>query len=109
MPGYKIHLSVKSVQEKYQIESGGGVCDYVWEELAGTFHDLEKDLEYFVYVDEDETEFLKSQEKAKANFAGVTSAATRGEGCSCIEGNPCGSECDSMGNAVCLDWNNRFA
>lgn len=32
------------------------------------------------------TEFLKSQEKAKQNFAGVRSAKTRGEGCSCIEG-----------------------
>lgn len=34
------------------------------------------------------TEFLKSQEKAKKNFAGVRSAALRGEGCSCLEGRP---------------------
>lgn len=47
------------------------------------------------------TEFLKSQEKAKQNFKGVTSAKTRGEGCSCIEGNPCAQECDAQGNSIC--------
>eukprot|EP00439_Symbiodinium_sp_Y106_P042287 s2432_g5.t1 len=53
------------------------------------------------------TESLK--EKAKQNFAGVKSAATRGEGCSCLEGNPCAQECDAQGNTICKDWANRFA
>merc|ERR1712194_738251 len=93
----------------YKIESAGEVFPYLFEDPPGTFHDLEADEEYFVYVEEDETEFLKSQAIAKANFAGVKSAATRGEGCSCLEGNPCASECDAQGNTVCKDWANRFA
>lgn len=109
MPGCKIHLSTKGPEEKYKIECDSQVFPYIFEEPVGTFHDLQAGEAYFVYVEEDETEFLKSQEKAKQNFAGVKSVATRGEGCSCIEGNPCASECDAQGNTVCLDWPNRFA
>lgn len=109
MPGCKIHLSTKTVEEKYKIETSGGIFPYVFEEPVGTFHDVEAGETYFVFVDEDEAEFLKSQEKAKANFRGVKSAATRGETCSCIEGNPCAQECDAQGNSICLDWANRFA
>lgn len=109
MPGCKIHLSIKSVEQKYKLESAGEVFTYIFEEPMGTFHDLEAGETYFVFVEEDETEFLKSQEKSKAAFAGVESEKTRGEGCSCIEGNPCASECDAQGNSICLDWANRFA
>eukprot|EP00913_Durusdinium_trenchii_P016123 g15154.t1 len=87
--------------EKYKMESAGEVFPYIFEEPLGTFHDLEAGETYYVFVEEDETEFLKSQEKAKQNFAGVRSAATRGEGCSCIEGNPCAQECDAQGNTIC--------
>lgn len=91
------------------MESAGEVFPYIFEEPLGTFHDLEADETYYVFVEEDETEFLKSQEKAKQNFMGVKSAKTRGEGCSCIEGNPCAQECDAQGNSICHDWANRFA
>eukprot|EP00434_Breviolum_minutum_P033847 symbB.v1.2.029948.t1/scaffold3326.1/size58984/1 len=106
MPGCKIHLSSKPSEEKYKMES---VFPYIFEEPLGTFHDLEAGETYHVFVEEDEKEFLKSQEKAKQNFAGVRSAATRGEGCSCLEGNPCAQECDAQGNSICKDWANRFA
>lgn len=109
MPGCKIHLSSKPSEEKYKMESAGEVFPYIFEEPLGTFHDLEADETYYVFVEEDETEFLKSQEKAKQNFMGVKSAKTRGEGCSCIEGNPCAQECDAQGNSICHDWANRFA
>jgi len=109
MPGCKIHLSAMSTEERYKVESGGDVFSYIFEEPVGTFHDLEAGETYYVYVEEDEEEFLKSQARAKHNFLGVKSEATRGEGCSCIEGNPCASECDANGNGVCLDWPNRFA
>jgi len=109
MPGCKIHLSIKDAQEKYKLECAGEVFPYVFEEPLGTFHELEAGETYFVFVEEDETEFLKSQEKAKQAWKGVKGAATRGETCSCIEGNPCVQECDANGNSVCLDWANRFA
>jgi len=109
MPGCKIHLSSKPSEEKYKMESVGEVFPYIFEEPLGTFHDLEAGETYHVFVEEDEKEFLKSQEKAKQNFAGVRSAATRGEGCSCLEGNPCAQECDAQGNSICKDWANRFA
>jgi len=75
MPNCKIHLSVKSESEKYKMVSAGEICPYIFEDPIGTFHDLEAGEEYFVYVEEDETEFLKSLEKAKKNFAGVKGEA----------------------------------
>ena len=45
------------------------------------------------------TESLK--EKAKQNFAGVKSAATRGEGCSCLEGAPAFGSVGSVYRASC--------
>lgn len=109
MPKCKIHLSLKSPEEKFKMVAAGELFPFINEEPAGTFTDLEAEETYFVHVDEDEAEFLKSQERAKQAFAGVRSEATRGEGCSCLEGNPCASECDAQGNTVCKDWANRFA
>jgi len=109
MPGCKIHLSTKSSEEKYKIISEGEIFPYIYEDPIGTFHDLEAGEEYFVFVEEDEAEFMKSLAKAKDNFRGVKAEASRGEGCSCIEGNPCTSECDAQGNTICKDWENRFA
>eukprot|EP00747_Dinoflagellata_sp_TGD_P167707 gnl/TRDRNA2_/TRDRNA2_192631_c0_seq1.p1 gnl/TRDRNA2_/TRDRNA2_192631_c0~~gnl/TRDRNA2_/TRDRNA2_192631_c0_seq1.p1 ORF type:complete len:319 (+),score=103.21 gnl/TRDRNA2_/TRDRNA2_192631_c0_seq1:25-957(+) len=109
MPNCVIHLSTKDQTEMYKIMSSGETCPYIFEEPVGTFHGLEAGETYYVYIDEDQEEFLKSQAKAKQNFAGVKSAGTRGEGCSCIEGNPCAQECDMLGNQICLDFPNRFA
>lgn len=103
MPKCKIHLSTKSNEEKYSLESQDEVCPYIFEEPVGTFKGLEAGETYYVYVTEDEEEFLKSQEHAKRAFAGVKSEALRSEGCSCLEGNPCVDE------YVCTDWHNRFA
>mmetsp|Transcript_147655 Transcript_147655/g.375104 ORF Transcript_147655/g.375104 Transcript_147655/m.375104 type:complete len:283 (+) Transcript_147655:2-850(+) len=109
MPKCSIHLSLQPPEDKYKMVAEGEVFPYLAEEPVGTFFDLEADETYYVHVDEDEEEFLKSQAKAKQNFAGVKSEATRGEGCSCLEGNPCASECDAQGNTICKDWANRFA
>eukprot|EP00933_Yihiella_yeosuensis_P054148 TRINITY_DN52521_c0_g1_i1.p1 TRINITY_DN52521_c0_g1~~TRINITY_DN52521_c0_g1_i1.p1 ORF type:complete len:176 (-),score=34.85 TRINITY_DN52521_c0_g1_i1:343-870(-) len=68
MPGCKIHLSRKSPEEKYGIESSGETVPFVFEDPPGAFHGIEVGSEYFVYVDEDETEFLKSQELARRLF-----------------------------------------
>lgn len=105
MPGCTIHVSTKSTEEKYATEAAGEVFQYVLEEPTGTFKCLEAGETYYVYVTEDQAEFLKSQEHAKTAFAGVRSEALRGEGCSCIEGNPCGPGAEY----TCSDWHNRFA
>lgn len=105
MPGCTIHLSTKPVEERYKAEAAGEIFQYLLEDPPGTFRGLEAGETYYVHVTEDEAEFLKSQERAKRAFAGVRSEATRGEGCSCIEGNPCGPGAEY----TCLDWHNRFA
>lgn len=103
MPGCVLHLSEKSPEEKYAMEAAEEVFPYIYEEPEGTFHNLEAECTYYVHVTEDEAEFLKSQARAKKAFAGVKSEAVRGEGCSCLEGNPCADE------YICTDWHNRFA
>jgi hypothetical protein len=92
----------------------GAIGDpYVPEDPPGTFLELEKDKQYWVYVVEDPVQEAKDREamaalvaadKAKAK-AERSEYAENGlpESCSCIEGNPC---VDEYG---CKDWTNRFA
>jgi hypothetical protein len=122
MPGCKVKLS------KVKTDSKGGTLKhpelldlsqvgnpYVNEEPEGTFQDLEKDTEYWVYVIEDPEQERADREKMAAVIAAtVQSDPTAGprseyaeaglpESCSCIEGNPC---VDEYG---CKDWYNRYA
>eukprot|EP00747_Dinoflagellata_sp_TGD_P083788 gnl/TRDRNA2_/TRDRNA2_162256_c0_seq1.p1 gnl/TRDRNA2_/TRDRNA2_162256_c0~~gnl/TRDRNA2_/TRDRNA2_162256_c0_seq1.p1 ORF type:complete len:154 (+),score=30.04 gnl/TRDRNA2_/TRDRNA2_162256_c0_seq1:278-739(+) len=72
MPGCQIHLSTKTPEEKYALESQGEIVPYMFESPAGTFHGLEVDNEYFAYVEEDQAEFLKSQKHAREMFADMS-------------------------------------
>jgi len=63
MPGCEIHVSAVSPEQKYVLVSAGEEIPYIFEDPLGTFHGLRLDQEYFVYVTEDEAEFLKSQER----------------------------------------------
>jgi len=72
MPGCRIHLSSKSPEEKYAMESAGDNFPFMFEDPPGVFHGLELGQEYYVYVTEDEEEFRKSQARARIAFADVS-------------------------------------
>lgn len=74
MPGCEIHLSVHSPERKYQADSNGEDFAYAFEDPPGMFHGLEAGAEYYVYVMEDEAEFLRAQEKARRSFGSSPSA-----------------------------------
>ncbi|CAE8586554.1 unnamed protein product [Polarella glacialis] len=70
MPGCCIHLSSLSPEEKYRADADRLPVPYMFENPAGHFHGLQADGVYFVYVEEDDAEFLKSQELTRKHFGG---------------------------------------
>ena len=86
---------------------------YIKEEPKGTFHGLEKDLTYYVYVEQEADQLARDQEKMRMiamEMEGYGEKANRNEkdnvgteSCSCLFGNPC---VDPYG---CKDWDNRKA
>jgi hypothetical protein len=76
------------------------------------FQGLEKDVEYYVIVVEDDAQAKQDQERMASVWASMAADApveTSGggardkEGCSCLWGNPCADK------YICEDWDNRFA
>ena len=86
---------------------------YIKEEPHGKFHGLEKDLTYYVYVEQEADQLARDQEKMRMiamEMDGYGEQANRNEkdnvgteSCSCLFGNPC---VDPYG---CKDWDNRKA
>ena len=128
MPGCIIHLSDLNPQEFRKKQAGGvdedgqeieGVAVedlYLKEEPRGTYLDMEKDKEYYVYVVQQEDQLKRDQERMKeiaakmeqinSNSGGDNVERDDGRGfesCSCIYGNPCVDEYS------CRDWDNRMA
>lgn len=119
MPGCLIHLSKLNPQEKRAKEAEGVDLDslYITENPRGTYHGLEDDQTYYVYVEQEAEQLKRDQERMKRIAAGMDGAIKKDakgnilpkddgrvlESCSCIYGNPC---VDEYG---CKDWSNRFA
>ena len=86
---------------------------YIKEEPPGTFHGLEKDVTYYVYVEQEADQLARDQERMRMvamEMEGYGENANRNEkdnvgteSCSCLFGNPC---VDPYG---CKDWDNRKA
>ena len=115
MPNCSIHLSSLSPQERRLREDEDPTIDvYIKEEPMGRFHNLEKDMTYYVYVEQQADQLARDQERmrlialrmegANLNRSGRNETDTVGtESCSCVFGNPC---VDPYG---CKDWDNRKA
>ncbi|KAL4474941.1 hypothetical protein ABPG74_001637 [Tetrahymena malaccensis] len=69
-----------------------------------TFNNLQAGTTYWcVVLKNDAAESKRKAYKVdESSFGGSKSNEKRGEGCSCLYGNPC------VDQYVCLDWNNRF-
>lgn len=114
MPNCLIHLSIHSPADKRRIEADGYVDDiYVYEEPRGSYHNLCKNSTYYCYVEQEQEQLLRDQERMKRIIADMTFSSTVAisskkddgrviESCSCIYGNPC---VDEYG---CKDWSNRM-
>jgi len=97
MPGCGIHLGDK--EPEYEKDNV-----YLKEDPIGTVIDLTAGSTYWVFCVQDPEQEKKDIARNKAIWAGVPpEAASRGEGCSCVYGNPCTDQ------YVCLDWENRMA
>jgi hypothetical protein len=115
MPGCLIHLSNLNPQEKRQAVIDGNLDLFLEENPRGTYHGLEVDKTYYVYVEQEAEQLARDQAKMKQIADSMEGAKKRGdaaltkddgrvlESCSCIYGNPC---VDEYG---CKDWANRCA
>lgn len=115
MPGCLIHLSKMNPQEKRQAEIEGNLDLFFEENPRGTYHGLEVDQTYYVYVEQEAEQLARDQARMKQIVGSMDGAKPKGDGqltkddgrvmesCSCIYGNPC---VDEYG---CKDWGNRFA
>ncbi|KAF0755263.1 hypothetical protein AaE_005038 [Aphanomyces astaci] len=113
MPQCRIHLSEWDPPTK--VEKEGHVDVFVREDPVGTYHGLEADRTYYVYIEQEADQLARDQAAMRATAATMEGAASitkadkkdddgRGfESCSCVEGNPC---VDEYG---CKDWHNRYA
>jgi len=117
MPNCRIRLSTLSGRQRAVHE---GLGDYamctVPEDPPGTFLGLQVDTSYHVFIEQEEAQLKRDQERMRAAALQMEGAAdpnapaplTRADGhvmesCSCIYGNPC------MDEYGCKDWNSRFA
>lgn len=118
MEGCLIHLSPHNPTARRDKEIAGlSFTDiYTFEEPVGTYHGLEADSTYYVYVEQQADALKRDQEETAKRLAGAADAVVKDaygnvldakgrvlESCSCKYGNPC---TDAM---YCEDWNNRFA
>jgi hypothetical protein len=117
MPNCLIHLSVHPPDKKRTLEAEGSILDdlFVREDPRGTYHTLEADCTYYVYVEQEADQLMRDQERMRlvvSSMDGGTKIKGDGivrddgrviESCSCIYGNPC---VDEYG---CKDWSNRAA
>jgi hypothetical protein len=76
------------------------VDSFVPENPPGTFLRLEKDMDYYVYVEQEEDQLRRDQERMRLIAAQMEGAKMTGSGrnekdnvgtesCSCVFGNPC--------------------
>jgi hypothetical protein len=114
MPNCKIHLSKLSSDERRKLEDSRTWDElFLREEPAGTYHEMEANMTYFVYVEQEKEQLARDQKNMRKialtmEGAGSKSVTMKDDGrvmesCSCVYGNPC---VDEYG---CKDWNNRFA
>ncbi|KAF0722582.1 hypothetical protein Ae201684P_013995 [Aphanomyces euteiches] len=117
MPNCRIHLSMHEPAMKLALESQGDTDNvFLHEEPPGTYHGLQVDQTYYVYIEQEADQLAWDQAHMREIALTMEGAAEdskrkadkkddgRGfESCSCIEGNPC---VDEYG---CKDWHNRFA
>ncbi|KAH9092299.1 hypothetical protein LEN26_018502 [Aphanomyces euteiches] len=117
MPNCRIHLSMHEPAMKLALESQGDTDNvFLREEPPGTYHGLQVDQTYYVYIEQEADQLARDQAHMREIALTMEGAAEdskrkadkkddeRGfESCSCIEGNPC---VDEYG---CKDWHNRFA
>jgi hypothetical protein len=115
MPGCLIHLSNLNPQEKRQAVIDGNLDLFIEEIPRGTYHGLEVDKTYYVYVEQEAEQLARDQARMKQIANSMEGAKKTGdsvltkddgrvlESCSCIYGNPC---VDEYG---CKDWANRCA
>eukprot|EP01034_Spumella_vulgaris_P021686 gene21686-27727_t len=117
MPNCLIHLSIHSPDKKRILEAEGSLEDlFVKEDPRGTYHTLEADSTYYVYVEQEADQLARDQERMRLIALSMEGGGARPSGdgivrddgrvmesCSCIYGNPC---VDEYG---CKDWSNRAA
>ena len=113
MPKCQIFLSPISPQEKMTfLDEGIDAFYYVEEDPKQTYRGLETTTAYYAYVQENDDEFKKYQQKTRRVFcAEVKEERQRSEyaeagipeTCSCVYGNPC---VDEYG---CKNWAYRYA
>ena len=113
MPKCRIFLSPISPQEKMTfLDEGIDAFYYVEEDPKQTYRGLETTTAYYAYVQENDDEFKKYQQKTRRVFcAEVKEERQRSEyaeagipeTCSCVYGNPC---VDEYG---CKNWAYRYA
>lgn len=116
MPNCLIHLSKLNPQEKRKLEAEGNLDFFIEENPRGTYHGLEVDMTYYVYVEQEAEQLARDQARMKQIASSMEGAKKKDpngdlvkddgrvlESCSCIYGNPC---VDEYG---CKDWDNRFA
>lgn len=110
MPNCVIHLSTYNPIEKRQLQIEGNIDYFMKEDPRGTFHDLEKDRTYYVYVEQEADQLARDQERQRRIATSMEGINEKGvkhnreqEGCSCLYGNPC------MDEYICKDWHNRFS
>lgn len=116
MPDCRVHLSTLDPTAKRQADITGMLDIFVKEDPVGTYQGLEKECNYYVYVEQEAARLARDHEIGRQQAERRRQAATsnallaierddgRGvESCSCIYGNPC---VDEYG---CRDWSHRFA
>ena len=120
MEGCIIHLSnhAPTVQREMIIAKKPFDDIYIYEDPRGTYHGLEADATYYVYVEQEAEALARDQETMKKKASTMEGAGKvqkdeygnvldgKGrvlESCSCKYGNPCS---DAM---YCDDWDNRCA
>ena len=113
MPKCQIFLSPISPQEKMTfLDEGIDAFYYVEEDPKQTYRGLETTTAYYAYIQENDDEFKKYQQKTRRVFcAEVKEERQRSEyaeagipeTCSCVYGNPC---VDEYG---CKNWAYRYA
>ena len=87
---------------------------YIKEEPQGTFHGLERDMTYYVYVEQEADQLARDQEKMRMiaiemeghhtndSNTNKTDFGDHGDTCTCIYGTPCTDE------EGCRNWKQRF-
>ena len=118
MPECLIHLSHLNPIEKRELEISQGNIDnvYMKEDPIGTYHRLEANKIYYVYIEQKSEQLARDQEETRKKLVGVLENVQKDEygnilnikgqvleSCSCLYGNPC------VDDSCCEDWENRFA